>query len=171
MDPFIGEIRMVGFSFAPNGWALCNGQLLSIQQNTALFSLLGVRYGGDGKITFGLPNFQGSIPVGAGQGQGLSGYAVGQIGGEPTVTLSSSQVAQHSHGFGASAGDGNSQTATASTFATGIGIGDYAAPGPLVALNPNMLSPIGSGQAHNNLMPYSTLLFVIALQGIYPPRN
>ena len=171
MDPFLGEIRMAGFSFAPKGWALCNGQLLGVSQNSALFSLLGVRYGGDGKTTFGLPNFQGSVPVGAGQGPGLSGYAVGQVGGESTVTLSSSQVAQHSHGFGASAGDGNSQTATNSTLATGIGIGDYAAPGPLAPLNPNMLSPIGSGQAHNNLMPYCTLLFVIALVGVFPARN
>jgi len=101
MDPFLGEIRMVGFSFAPKDWALCNGQMLSIQQNTALFSLLGVRYGGDGKITFGLPNFQGSVPVGAGQGLRLSPYAVGQIGGESTVNLTSAQVGQHAHGFGA----------------------------------------------------------------------
>ncbi len=171
MDPFLGEIRMAGFGFAPKNWALCNGQLLSIQQNSALFSILGVRYGGDGKVTFGLPNFQGSVPVGAGQGAGLSAYAVGQVGGESTVVLNSSQVAQHSHGFGASAGDGNSQTATSSTLATGIGIGDYAAPGALAPLNPNMLSPMGKGLPHNNLMPYCTLLFVIALVGVFPAHN
>lgn len=170
MDPFLGEIRMVGFNFAPKGWAACNGQLMAISQNSALFSLLGTFYGGDGKVTFGLPNFQGAVPVCAGQGAGLSAYSLGQRGGAPTVTLTSAQVAQHSHGFGASAGDGNSQTAVGSTLATGIGIADYAAPGPLVALNPNMLSPIGSGQPHNNLMPYCTLMFVIALTGVFPQR-
>ena len=171
MDPFIGEIRMLGFNFAPKGWALCNGQMLPITQNTALFSILGVTWGGDGKSTFGLPNFQGSVPVGAGQGAGLSVYAAGQSGGEQTVTLTSAQVAPHGHRFSASAGDGNSQTAAGSLFATGVGIAQYAAPLTLAPLSPNMLAPVGNGQAHNNMMPYCTLLFAIALNGVYPPRS
>jgi microcystin-dependent protein len=172
MDPFIGEIRMMGFNFPPKGWASCNGQLMNISQNTALFSILGTSYGGDGKNTFGLPNFQGSVPVGVGQGAGLSPYVIGQRGGTSTVTLNSAQVAQHSHAFGASAGDGNSQSAAASTLANGIGIAQYAASsGTPVPLGPNMLAPVGNGQPHNNLMPYCTLQFAIALQGVYPSRG
>lgn len=170
MDPFLGEVRMVGFNYAPKGWAVCNGQLMNIAQNSALFSILGVSFGGDGRTTFGLPNFQGSVPVGAGQGAGLSNYQVGQSGGAATVTLNSAQVATHSHGLGVSAADGVNQTATNSTLAAGVGIGQYAAPGTTVALPPSMLLPAGEGLPHNNLMPYNTLLFVIALAGAFPQR-
>jgi microcystin-dependent protein len=135
-----------------------------------LFSILGVNFGGDGRTTFGLPNFQGSVPVGAGQGAGLSPYQVGQAGGAATVTLTSAQVATHSHGLGVSAVDGVDQTATNSTLAAGVGIGQYAAPGTTVPLPPSMLLPAGDGLPHNNLMPYNTLLFVIALVGVYPSR-
>jgi microcystin-dependent protein len=170
-DPFVAEIRIFPFNFAPKGWAWCDGQLLPLSQNTALFSLLGTTYGGNGKSNFALPDLQGRAPMHPGQGPGLSLHDLGETGGSETVTLLESEIPAHSHAVNASAGDGNSQTPVGQKLATGIGIGQYAAPGPLIGLSPNSLAPAGGDQPHNNLMPYLTFYFCIALQGVFPPRG
>lgn len=171
-SPFVAEIRIFGFGFAPRGWAQCNGQLLPISQNTALFSLLGTYYGGNGSSTFGLPNLQGSAPMFWGQGPGLSLHDLGETGGSDTVTLLESEIPAHSHGTSVSASDGNNQSPVGEKLATGIGVGQYAsANGPLTQLSPNTLTPAGGDQPHNNMMPYLTLNFCIALQGVFPPRG
>lgn len=181
-DQFVGEIRIVPFNFAPVGWAFCNGQILPISQNTALFSLLGTYYGGNGTSTFGLPNLQGSVPLhvgGSGQGPGLSPYALGQTGGETAVTLQQSQLPAHTHAL-----QGSTATATATTpgptMALATPPGNPRHPSTLykpgavttpVPLDSSALAPMGSSQPHNNMQPYLTLNFIIALQGIYPPRS
>ena len=171
-DQFIAEIRIFPYNFAPTGWATCDGQLLSISQNTALFSLLGTMYGGDGKSNFALPNFQGSVPVHAGQGQGLSDYTQGQSGGEETVTLLDPTMAQHTHSLNASNQSGDDPIPANHTLAR-YGTTTYQPP---PVQNPQQLAfqalPIaGSGFPHNNMMPYLTLNFCIALQGVFPPRS
>src|SRR5215210_4655490 len=148
-DPFVAEIRVFGFNFAPRGWAQCNGQLLPISQNTALFSLLGTFYGGDGKSTFALPNLQGSSPMHPGQGPGLSLHDLGETGGTETVTLLQSEIPAHSHSVLASLSDAIERIPTGQLFATGIAIGQYAAPGALVQLSPNAASPSGGSLPHN----------------------
>ena len=170
MDPFVGEIRMFAFGFAPTGWATCNGQLLPISQNTALFALLGTTYGGNGQSTFALPNLQGSSPIHPGQGAGLSLRDLGESGGSQTVTLLQSEMPLHTHTPRASAGDGTDQTAQNSYFATGIGIGQHAAASNLVSLSGNAVAAAGGSQPHNNMQPYLTVNFNIALQGVFPPR-
>jgi len=170
-SPFLAEIRIFPFNFAPTGWALCDGQLLSISQNTALFSLLGTTYGGDGRTTFALPNLQGSVPMHPGPGPGLSPYALGESGGSATVTLQQSEMPQHNHPMVASGQDATVNGPAGQLVASGIGIGMYAAPGPMPALAQNAVTPYGGNQPHNNLQPYLTLNFCIALQGIYPPRS
>jgi microcystin-dependent protein len=170
-DPFVAEIRIFPFNFAPKGWAWCDGQLLPLSQNTALFSLLGTTYGGDGKSTFALPNLQGSAPMHPGQGPGLSLHDLGETSGSQTVTLLESEIPAHSHAVSASGGDGTDQTPANSKLATGIGIGQYAAPGALTQLSPNALTPAGGNQPHNNMQPYLTFYFNIALQGVFPPRS
>ncbi|MBK9940975.1 MAG: phage tail protein [Kouleothrix sp.] len=171
-DPFVAEIRIFPFNFAPKGWAFCDGQLMPISQNTALFSLLGTTYGGDGKSTFALPNLQGNAPMHPGQGPGLSLHDLGETGGSETVTLLQSEIPVHSHALMASNADSNSQAPDQNLLAGGVGgIAMYAAPGALVQLNPNVLAPAGGDQPHNNMQPYLTLNFCIALQGIYPPRT
>lgn len=172
-DPFVAEIRIFSFNFAPRGWAWCNGQLMPISQNTALFSLLGTTYGGDGKSTFALPNLQGSAPMHPGQGPGLSLHDLGEVGGVENVTLIQSEMPLHNHNIRADSQDP----------------ADVQAPGPNVYLalshNGNGYGPNGnqtqmaaqtvalngSSQPHNNMMPYLTLYFNIALQGIFPPRG
>jgi microcystin-dependent protein len=171
-DPFVAEIRIVAGNFAPRGWALCNGQLLPISQNTALFSLIGTYYGGDGKSTFALPNLQGAAPVHQGQGPGLSMYDVGQTGGAQTVTLLTSELPAHTHAISGSASDGGDRSPAGERFAVEVGgVSSYAAPGSPAVLAPEALGPVGGGQPHNNLMPFLTMTFIIALQGIYPPRS
>lgn len=170
-EPFLSEIRIMSFGFAPKGWALCNGQLLPINQNQALFSLLGTTYGGDGKSNFALPDLQGRAPMHPGQGPGLSLHDLGETGGSETVTLLESEIPSHSHSENASQSDGIDQVPANSMLAAGVGIGQYAAPGAQVALNDNDLAPAGGDQPHNNLQPYLTLYFNIALQGVYPPRT
>jgi microcystin-dependent protein len=171
-DQFVAEIRMVGFNFAPTGWAQCDGQLLPISQNTALFSLLGTFYGGDGKSTFALPNLQGSAPMFWGQGLGLSLRDLGQSGGESTVTLLESEIPAHQHSVNAttSPADVSSPTATTALARTTGGSG-YAASGALVPLDAATLAPVGGNLPHNNLMPFLVMNFCIAMQGIFPPRQ
>ena len=171
-DPFVAEIRIFPFNFAPKGWAWCNGQLMPLSQNTALFSLLGTTYGGDGKSTFALPDLEGRAPMHPGQGPGLSLHDLGETGGSETVTLLESEIPAHSHGFGCFNSDGNSQGPEGTGFAGGIGVAFYATPvGALVPLAPETLTPAGGDQPHNNLQPYLTFYFNIALQGVFPPRG
>ncbi len=170
-DPFVAEIRIFPFNFAPKGWAWCDGQLLPLSQNTALFSLLGTTYGGNGKSNFALPDLQGRAAMHPGQGPGLSLHDLGETGGSETVTLLESEIPAHSHGVVASQADGIDQTPVGSLLAAGVAIGQYAAPGALTSLSPNALAPAGGDQPHNNLQPYLTFFFCIALQGVFPPRT
>jgi microcystin-dependent protein len=179
-DQFLGEIRPFPFNFAPIGWALCEGQILGISQNTALFSLLGTQYGGNGTSTFALPNLQGVVPIGQGQGAGLTGHSVGDTGGVESVTLQSSQLAAHSHPLNAAAASATS-TAPASNEAPAVGHGGgrggsfnvntYAAQAPGVTLAPAAVTATGGGAPHNNMQPSLVINWCIALQGIYPPRS
>jgi microcystin-dependent protein len=169
-DPFVAEIRIFPFNFAPKGWAWCDGQLLPISQNTALFSLLGTTYGGDGKSTFALPDLQGSAPMHPGQGPGLSLYDLGQQGGAETVTLLQSEIPAHAHQLMCVNGDGDQADPTAKTWgATPSGANPYISPS-----NGNMSSQAlgitGGSLPHNNMQPYLTFYFCIALQGVFPPR-
>jgi len=171
-DPFVAEIRIFPFNFAPKGWAWCDGQLLPLSQNTALFSLLGTTYGGNGKSNFALPDLQGRAPMHPGQGPGLSLHDLGETGGSETVTLLESEIPAHSHTLNGSRADAIERIPTGQLGASGIGgIVAYAAPGALVPLNPNALTPAGGDQPHNNLQPYLTFYFCIALQGVFPPRT
>jgi len=171
-DPFVAEIRIFPFNFAPKGWAFCNGQILPISQNTALFSLLGTTYGGDGKSTFALPNMQGNAPMHPGQGPGLSLHDLGETGGSETVSLLESEIPSHPHVWNAVNSDGTSQSPVANLMAGGIGgISAYATPGAIVNLAFEMVGPTGGDQPHNNMQPYLTLSFCIALQGVFPPRG
>lgn len=174
-DPFVAEIRMFGGNFAPTGWALCNGQLLPLSQNTALFSLVGTYYGGDGKSTFALPNLQGSTPVGKGQGPGLSDYFLGQTGGSAAVTLSEAEMPAHTHNLRgnfntADVNDPGPQRSLARSNPGQIYV-PAAPPVPLTNLSPHTVSAYGGGQPHNNMQPYLTVTFMIALQGVFPPRS
>jgi microcystin-dependent protein len=174
-DPFVAEIRIFPFNFAPTGWAFCNGQLLPLSQNTALFSLLGTVYGGDGKSTFALPDLQGSSPMHPGQGQGLSDHVLGEQSGSEFVTLLSSEMPAHAHFVGrALAANGDSQTPAGSVWAqSAAGRGTaivYHEPPATGTVNPTSLTPTGGSLPHNNMQPFLTLSFCIALQGIFPAR-
>jgi len=174
MDPFVAEIRIFPFNFAPKGWAFCDGQILPLSQNTALFSLLGTTYGGDGKSNFALPNMQGNAPMHPGQGPGLSLHDLGETGGSETVSLLESEIPSHSHALMASAqpatrtGPAGNSLSRVPTGAT-----PYLAPAgaPLVSMADQSIAPAGGDQPHNNMQPYLTLNFCIALQGVYPPRT
>jgi len=172
-DPFVAEIRIVGFNFAPKGWALCDGQILSISQNTALFSLLGTTYGGDGRTTFGLPNLQGSVPIHQGQGAGLSVYDLGQQGGSSSVTLLESEMPAHGHPVGATVGGGNQASPTGRAWSSlpGRTPPQLFAGAPNTTMSPQAFAVAGSSQPHNNMSPYVVLNFIIALQGVFPPRG
>ena len=174
-DPFVAEIRMFGGNFAPKGWALCNGQLISISQNTALFSLLGTNYGGDGRSTFALPNLQGSAAMFFGSGAGLSQRVEGEMAGESTVTLINSQMPQHNHTAMAKAAGGQADPAGHTYGTAGSQLPPpnfYAtAAGTPQLMKETALPLVGSGFPHNNLMPYLVVTFIIALQGIFPARN
>ncbi len=170
-DPFVAEIRIFPFNFAPRGWAFCDGQLLPISQNTALFSLLGTTYGGDGKSTFALPDLQGSAPMHPGQGPGLSLHDLGEAGGSPTVTLLQSEIPNHSHLVSVSQADATTQVPAGSKLATGIGIGAFGDAAPATALAASTVGVSGADTPHNNMMPYLTFHFCIALQGVFPPRS
>jgi microcystin-dependent protein len=175
MDPFVAEIRIFCGNFAPKGWAFCNGQLLPISQNTALFSLLGTFYGGDGKSNFALPNLQGSAPLQAGQGNGLSLRDLGESGGEQTVTLLQTEMPAHNHGFQGDGAGGSIQSPSSNVF-SGASRGRPGIYGPSsapnnVTMNPFALSVVGGNQPHNNMPPFLSLTFIIALQGIFPARS
>src|SRR6478609_7761741 len=170
-DQFVAEIRIFPFNFAPTGWAFCDGQLMPISQNTALFSLLGTTYGGDGKSTFALPDMQGNAPMQPGQGQGLSLRDLGEQSGVESVTLIQSEMPFHTHTVTASDFPADKTVPSASTIlAASQGGNLYAAPANLVPMAFQALPPAGGGLPHNNMMPYLTLNFCIALQGIFPQR-
>lgn len=171
-DPFVAEIRIFPFTFAPKGWAFCDGQLMPLSQNTALFSLLGTYYGGDGKSTFALPNLRDSAPVHAGQGPGLSPRYIGERGGAQHVTLLQSEMPAHTHTVSANdfAGD-NSVPGPNISLAGSSGGSAYAPPANTTSADPGAMSIAGGSQPHNNMMPYLTLHFCIALQGVFPPRS
>jgi microcystin-dependent protein len=175
-DPFVAEIRIFPFNFAPKGWAFCDGQLLPISQNTALFSLLGTTYGGDGKSTFALPNLQGNAPMHPGQGPGLSLHDLGETGGSETVTLLTSEMPAHAHNVGrARDAQGDSITPVNSVWAqSAAGRGSaalYHESPATTKVNLNSLQPTGGNLPHNNMQPYLALNFCIALQGVFPPRS
>jgi microcystin-dependent protein len=165
-EPFLAEIRMMSFNFAPKGWSLCNGTLLPINQNQALFSLLGTTYGGNGQTTFALPNLQGSVPIHMG-----SGHALGEIGGEQNHTLTISEMPQHVHGANASSTDGTLGSPSGNLLARAAPANPYIAPTSQGALNAGTLANTGGSQPHNNMQPYLTISFCIALQGIFPSQN
>jgi microcystin-dependent protein len=167
-EPFLGEIRLVAFNFAPRGWAFCQGQILSIAQNTALFSLLGTTYGGNGQTTFALPDLRSRVAVSSGQGPGLSNYTLGQTGGEEAVTLLQTQMPAHGHGVAASNGPASANRPAGGVPAAG---GSYAAAPDGTTMNPAMVQGSGGSQPHDNIPPYLTLNYVIALEGIFPSRN
>ncbi len=170
-DPFVAEIRIFPFNFAPKGWAFCNGQPLPISQNTALFSLLGTTYGGDGQSTFALPDLQGRAPMHPGQGPGLSLQLLGESSGSETETLLQSEMPAHSHALSTFNDVGEDRIpGPTEAMARSTGGSLYAAAGALVSLAPGALPPAGGSLPHNNLMPYLTLNFNIALQGVFPPR-
>ena len=172
-DPFVAEIRCVGFNFPPTGWAFCNGQIMPISQNTALFALLGTVYGGDGKSTFALPNLQGSAVMHPGQGQGLSLYDLGQIGGEESVTLLLSEIPNHTHNLQGSVDDAQFQTPQPDRMLATSDPGfAYQSNNTqnLVSMSPQELTVAGASLPHNNMSPALFLNFVIALQGVFPQR-
>jgi microcystin-dependent protein len=173
-DPFVAEIRMFGGNFAPRGWALCNGQLLPISQNTALFSLLGTVYGGDGKSTFALPNLQGSSPLGQGQGAGLSDYFLGQQGGSQSVTLLQSEIPLHTHTLRGNfnTADVNDPAPNRSLARSGTGfLYQSSTSANLTGMWQQALGVSGQSLPHNNMQPYLTVTFIIAMQGVFPPRS
>lgn len=172
-EPFIAEVRIFACNFAPRNWAFCTGQILPIAQNTALFSLIGTIYGGDGRTTMGLPNLEGSVAMHAGNGPGLSQRRLGERGGSETTTLSQAQLASHGHALNASNGSGEDRKAVGESLARSIGGPLFGPPGgaSLVAMASQSLPSFGGNQAHNNMMPYVALNFCIALAGIFPPRS
>jgi microcystin-dependent protein len=171
-EPFIAEIRIFAGNFAPRGWSFCNGQLLPIAQNTALFSLVGTTYGGDGRTTLGLPNLQGRAAMHTGNGPGLTSRREGQMGGTTTVTLSANQMPQHTHGLQSTLTVGQDNDPTADSVPAGsVGGALYAAPGTTVPMDADAMPPVGGGQAHANMQPYLVLNFIIALVGLYPSRS
>ncbi len=173
-DPFLAEIRIFAGNYAPTNWGLCNGQLMPIAQNTALYSLLGVNYGGDGRSTFALPDLRGSAPMQQGQGSGLSQRQLGEAGGEQTVTLLTSEMPSHTHSAMAYNAGGDSGTPAGevwaqATFGKGATL-MYSTAAPNVTMNPLATQVTGGSQPHNNMPPYLCVSFIIALQGIFPPR-
>lgn len=172
-EPFLGEIRMFGFDFAPRGWAYCDGSLLPINQYSALFSLLGTYYGGDGIRTFQLPNLQSRVAVGKGQGNGLTLYSLGDFGGQESITLNPGQMPAHTHAATGNQGGGNSLVPTDAVWASDAagGSAPYSTAAPNVALSPSAIATSGGSLPHENRQPYLALNFCIALEGIYPSRG
>jgi microcystin-dependent protein len=163
-EPFLSEIRIMSFVFAPQGWALCNGQLLPINQNQALFSLLGTTFGGDGRVNFALPDLRGRTPIHVG-----SGHTLGEQGGEQAHTLATNELPTHVHIASASSTNGNVNFASGNVLAAAGNA--YSGPSNLTTLNPTSIASVGGSQAHLNMQPFLTLTFCIALQGIFPSQN
>lgn len=163
-EPFLSEIRIMSFQFAPRGWALCNGQLLPINQNQALFSLLGTTFGGDGRVNFALPDLRGQAPIHVG-----SGHTLGERGGEQAHTLSIAELPTHTHIANATSATGNASNPTGNVLAAANNL--YTAPANLTSLSPSTVANAGGSQAHLNMQPFLTLSFCIALQGIFPSPN
>jgi microcystin-dependent protein len=173
-DPFVAEIRIFPFNFAPNGWAWCDGQLLPLSQNTALFSLLGTTYGGNGKSNFALPDLQGNVPMFWGQGPGLSLYDLGQTGGSQTVSLLESEIPSHTHAEMVAAQLATTavpSSTVAPSRSRGMNLYQSNVTQNIVQMSPNTIAPAGGDAPHNNMMPYLTFYFCIALQGVFPPRG
>lgn len=164
-EPFLGEIKLMSFGFAPRGWAMCNGQVLPINQNQALFALLGTTYGGDGRTNFALPNLQARVPMHTG-----NGLVLGEVAGEVSHTLTISELPAHLHVVNGSPNTATVVSPTGNYLATSPG-NDYVAPPPNTALMPATLSNAGGGQPHDNMAPYLVLNFCIALQGVFPSQN
>jgi microcystin-dependent protein len=163
-EPFLSEIKIVSFNFPPKGWALCNGQLLPINQNQALFALLGTTYGGNGQTNFALPNLRGRTPIHMG-----SGHTLGEAAGSTAVTISQQTMPQHLHFAQGSSNGGDTPTAIGNLLASALNV--YRQPDNLITLRPESVTNVGGSQPHNNMMPYLVLNFIIALQGIFPSRN
>lgn len=170
MEPFIGQIQAFGFNFAPRGWAMCNGQLLSIAQNTALFSLLGTMYGGDGRTTFGLPDLRGRFPLHLGQGPGLPNYVQGQVGGVDQTTLLTTNMPAHTHQFQLQAAEEGTTDNPSGAFIAGSGINGFATSSDAV-MAANNSGIAGGSQPFSVKNPYVCINFCIALEGIFPSRN
>ena len=169
-QPFLAEIRIFTGNFAPRGWLFCHGQLVSIAQNTALFSLVGTTYGGNGQTTFGIPDLRGRTPIGAGNGPALSPRVLGEMSGVETVTLNSTQIPQHTHALNASASAPTTNTPSGNVLPTGSSR-IYAQGSPSAQLSPSSIGLAGGSQAHENMQPYLAINYIIATQGIYPSRN
>ena len=171
-EPFVGQIQIFPYNFAPRGWAFCNGQLLSIAQNTALFSILGTTYGGNGTSNFALPNLQSRVAIGTGNGPGLTVRDLGETGGEESVTLLSNQIPGHTHPARCTSGTGTDYGPAGDVWAADAGGNNEYGSGPIAGqMSASTVLPFGNGQPHNNLQPYLVLNYCIALQGIFPPRS
>jgi microcystin-dependent protein len=170
VDPFVAEIRIFGFNFPPTGWATCDGQLLPISQNTALFSLIGTFYGGDGKTTFALPNLQGSAPMNQGQSGGTSERTIGEASGSEAITLLQSEMPVHTHALNAVESTATERQPPNQMFAVGEAMSFYRSAQPNTTMNPSMLATGGGSLPHNNMQPFLALNFCIALQGVFPQR-
>lgn len=164
-EPYLGEIRMFGGNFAPSGWALCNGQLLSISEYSELFTLLGTTYGGDGQVTFALPDLQGRVPIHSG-----TAYPLGAKGGSETVTLTSTQLPAHTHTAMASTASGTADSPANAVWASRT-LRTYSSGTTTVGMNPQAIAPVGGSQPHDNMMPSTVISFIISLYGIFPPNN
>jgi microcystin-dependent protein len=177
MEEFIGIIKIFAGNFAPRGWALCNGQILSIAQNTALFSILGTTYGGNGMTTFALPDLRGRAPIGTGQGPGLSNFMLGETGGVESVTLTTGQIPAHNHALNVNDGDAtvhkptNTAVIAAPVDVNGDGVNDYLSTTTNATLSPNSIGSTGGNQPHENRVPYLGVSYIICLEGIFPSRN
>jgi len=170
-EPFVGEIRMFAGNFAPRGWAFCDGQLLAVSQNDALFSLFGTIYGGDGQNTFGLPEMRGRIPIHAGTGPGLSPRRLGERGGQENVTLTVSQLPSHSHPLEASTGNGIDPNPAGNALASSTVLEPYYLGPADNTMAASAINAVGGGQNHSNVMPFLCVNFIVALVGIYPSRT
>jgi microcystin-dependent protein len=171
-EPFLGELRLVPYNFAPRGWAACNGQVMAITQNTALFSLLGTTYGGNGVTTFNLPDLRSRVPIHTGEGAGLSPYTLGQMGGEESVTLTTQQLPAHNHLLQASNTNGNTMGPNGAVPARAKKVLRYASdPDGNTFMNQATVTPTGQSLPHDNVPPYLVLQWIIALEGIFPSRN
>lgn len=172
METFIGTIELFGFDYAPRGWAKCDGQLLAISQNSALFSLLGTTYGGDGRTTFALPDLRGRAPIGIGHGPGLSMHTIGETGGTESVTMTQANMPAHSHALRASGSPGNAESPSGNVPAnSGLGSPVYSDAQPNTVMNNEMIGASGGNMPMNNMPPFLAMNYCIALYGIFPPRD